>query len=72
MHIQGRDQGNLSSLPRWQKSSPYHLQLETKKDMSGKAGSGLRLERRGRQFDWGPKGKCLLAPSETMGHREEF
>ena len=40
--------------------------------MSGTTGSGLGLERGGRQFDWRPKGKCLLGPSETMGHRDEL
>ena len=70
--IHGRDPGKLSNLPKWLKPHlKYYLQLKTKEDVGG---SGLRIQRGGRQFTWRWKSKywvnkCLLGPAETVGYR---
>ena len=58
----------------WNPHLNYHLQLKTKEDVGG---SGLGLQRAGRQFMWRWKSKCLinkclLGCSETMGHRVDL
>ena len=51
----------------------FYLQLKTKEDDGS---SGLGFQRRGRQFTWKQKNKCLgnkcfLDPAKTLEHRKD-